>query len=178
MREAGLQENKRENIAQKKRQPKTLSEIRENEWNQKKIQRERETPEQRESRLQKAREYKATYKRKSTPSEKKATRERVAAIRANWTDDQVKQDRDAARERMANVRSRRTDNEKQEIRVKDRKRKQWRNKEENIRLGWECFHLSFVKEYVSSQKNTKRDMFTSYFFSYFLIVEVSTSSLT
>ena len=84
-----------------------LDDLREYERNQKRVQRARETPEQREVRLQKAREYKATYKRKPTPKEKEETRERVAAIRANWTDEQIAKNREATRKRMADLRSRR-----------------------------------------------------------------------
>ena len=75
---------------------------------QRSIQRERETPEQREERLQKAREYKTTYKPKSTVKEKDAKREYMAAMRANRTEEKIAQDREAARQRMANVRSRMT----------------------------------------------------------------------
>ena len=59
-----------------------VSYTREYDRNQRRIQRERETPQQREERLQKAREYKATYKPpKSTRKERDAARERMAAIR-------------------------------------------------------------------------------------------------
>ena len=94
-----------------------LDELRVYEKNQKRAQRARELPEQRELRLQKAREYKVTYKRKTTTKEKEATRERVAAIRANRTEEQISQEREAARQRMANIRSRRR-TEEQETNVK------------------------------------------------------------
>ena len=73
---------------------------------QRKIQRERETSEQREERLLKAREYKETYKPKATPKQKEAKREQMAASRANRSEEQIAKDREAARQRMANVRSR------------------------------------------------------------------------
>ena len=98
---------KRAEGVKKKLDLSNLDDLREYERNQKKLQRARETPEQRELRLQKAREYKATYQRKSTPKEKAATRERVAAIRANWTDEQIAKNREATRKRMADLRNRR-----------------------------------------------------------------------
>ena len=101
--------------------------------NQKRIQRERETPEQREERLQKAREYKATYKRKATPKEKEATVVRVAAAKANWTEEQIAKDKEAAKKRMADVRSRRTVEEYTEEQQKQRERRMgqpnWRRRE-------------------------------------------------
>ena len=99
--------DKRAEGVKKKLDLSNLDDLREYERNQKKLQRARETPEQRELRLQKAREYKATYQRKSTPKEKAATRERVAAIRANWTDEQIAKNREATRKRMADLRNRR-----------------------------------------------------------------------
>ena len=106
---------------------------REYDRNQRRIQRERETPEQREERLRKAREYKATYKRKSTPKEKEATRARVATARANWTTEQIAKDREAATQRMENVRSGRTVDEINEEKEKKRLRRMgeqnWRRRE-------------------------------------------------
>ena len=100
---------------------------------QRSIQRERETPEQREERLQKAREYKTTYKPKATVKEKDAKREYMAAMRANRTEEQIAQDREAARQRMANVRSRMTVDERNEEKDKQRERRMgepnWRRKE-------------------------------------------------
>ena len=89
----------------------------------------RETPQQREQRLEKAREYKVTYKRKSTSKEREASRERMAAIRANWSEERIAKDREAARQRMANVRSRRTVDEQNEEREKQRKRPNWRHRQ-------------------------------------------------
>ena len=101
---------------------------------QRRIQRERETPQQREDRLQKAREYKATYQRKATPKEKEATRVRVAAARAKWTEEQRAKDREAAIKRMENVRSTRTVDEMNEEKEKQRLRRMgewnWRRREQ------------------------------------------------
>ena len=56
----------------------------------------RETPQKREERLEKAREYKVTYKRKSTSKEREASRERMAAIRAKWSEERIAKEREAA----------------------------------------------------------------------------------
>ena len=111
-------EGNREVGVKKKLDLSLLDDRREYERNQKRAQRARETPEQRELRLQKAREYKATHKRKSTSKEREATRERVAHIRANWTDEQVAQDREATRQRMANMRSKRRVEVQEEVEEK------------------------------------------------------------
>ena len=101
--------------------------------NQKRMQRERETPEQREERLQKAREYKASYIPKATSKEKEATVVRVAAAKAKRTEEQIAKDQAAARQRMANVRSRRTIEERREEQQKQRERRMgepnWRRRE-------------------------------------------------
>ena len=91
----------------------------------------RETPQKREERLQKAREYKATYKRKSTSKEREAARERMAAIRAKRSEEQIAKDREAAKQRMANVRGRRTVDEYNEEREKQRKRPNWRHRQDD-----------------------------------------------
>ena len=74
---------------------------------QKRAQRALETPEEKEARLQKARDYKASRKAESTPREKERTRERVAAYRAKRTDEEKKQDNEAAKLGMEKVRSNR-----------------------------------------------------------------------
>ena len=56
-----------------------LSYTREYDRNQRRIQRERETLQHREDRLQKAREYKETYKPKATRKQKDTIREKMAA---------------------------------------------------------------------------------------------------
>ena len=91
----------------------------------------RETPQQREQRLEKAREYKVTYKRKSTSKEREASRERMAAIRANWSEERIAKEREAARQRMANVRGRRTVDEYNKEREKQRKRPNWRRRQDD-----------------------------------------------
>ena len=106
--------------------------------NQKRIQRERETPEQREMRLQKARDYKSTYKPKATLKEKEANKERKKASRANRTEEQIAKDREAAREGMANLRSRMTADQQNDEKDKQRERRMgehnWRRKEQE-RIG-------------------------------------------
>ena len=83
---------------EKCRERSKYSYTREYDMKQKRIQRERETPEQREDRLQKAREYKETYKPKAGPKEKEASKLRVAAWRADRSQEQIDKDREAARE--------------------------------------------------------------------------------
>ena len=80
-----------------------------------------ETPEQREARLQRMRDYRARSKsvekgsqerpsqtRQAKPGEKRATNERVRAIRANWTEEEKMEDRLKAKERMSRIRKART----------------------------------------------------------------------
>ena len=99
----------------------------------KRIQRENETPEQREERLKKAREYKLTYKQKATAKEKEATVARVSAAKAKRTEEQIANDNAAARQRMANVRSKWTIEKYTEEQQKQRERRMgqpnWRRRE-------------------------------------------------
>ena len=116
--------------------------------NQKRIQRERETPEQREERLQKAREFKATYKPKATLKEKEAAKERKDAFRANRTAEQIAKDRDAARQRMANVRSRRTVDEINEEKDKQRERRMWEP-------NWRCKESDRIGNLAAEERERK-----------------------
>ena len=104
------QEGKRREMGCEKKAPQiqNLHDLHKYEREQKRAQRERETAEQKEKRLQKAREYKATYKAKSTPEEREKTRERVAAHRAKRTDEEKKRDNEAAKLRMARLKSNRS----------------------------------------------------------------------
>ena len=114
---------------------------------QKRIQRERETPEQREERLQKAREYKETYTPKAGPKEKEASKLRVAAWRADRSQEQIDKDREAAREGMVKVRGRKTVDERNEEKDKQRLRRMgepnWRIREgrrngDKAGEEWDC----------------------------------------
>ena len=90
------------------RKPKPVVDLRAYEREKQKELRERETPEQRDSRLQKAREYKASRKAQATPRERERTRERVAAYRAKRTDDEKKRDNEKAKLGMAKLKSNRS----------------------------------------------------------------------
>ena len=73
----------------------------------------RETPEERESRLQKMREYSASRRankaNNTSSEEREATRERVAAFRARRTPEEVQHDREKAKEGMKKMYERRSD---------------------------------------------------------------------
>ena len=71
----------------------------------------RETPDERESRLQKMREYSASRRANKAISskEREATRERVAAFRARRTPEEVQHDREKAKEGMKKTWERRSD---------------------------------------------------------------------
>ena len=73
----------------------------------------RETPEERENRLQKMREYSASRRANNTikisSKVREATRERVAALRAKRTPEEVQHDREKAKEGMKKTWERRSD---------------------------------------------------------------------
>ena len=124
----------------------------------KREQRANETPEQRESRLQKMREYndsrkaaKGTQdedddwkeeegcwdpyiKRVGTAREREKTRERVAAIRARRTPEQVEHDREVSRMGMAKMRGRRSKDEKLEAEEAAFYRKHMRDHDRTCRI--------------------------------------------
>ena len=97
---------------------KSLEALREYERKKKALQKQNETPEQRETRLQKRREQeaarKASLSQEELSQELKATRERVAAVRANKTPQQKAQDKEAAKSRMADQRARETEQQRQQ----------------------------------------------------------------
>ena len=88
------------------------SAFREFEGNKQKERLSRETPEQREVRLQKMREYSASRRANKTIKisfkVREATRERVAALRAKRTPEEVQLDRERAREGIARMNERRS----------------------------------------------------------------------
>ena len=75
---------------------------------QKRAQRANETPQEREARLEKMRQYSAERRankamKTSSAKVREATKKRVADFRAERTNEQIQQDRDAAREGMARL---------------------------------------------------------------------------